>query len=82
MGEGAHGVVRTCVHKETGRTYAVKMQHMQEEQIRFLKTNFISIRQLKNDNIIGYKALYLDSAKHTCHLVMEYAPFPHLKPGM
>lgn len=55
---------------------------MEDEHYQGIKTNFINMKQLKHDCIIKYKALYLNSKKRVCHLLMEYLPFGRLKPFM
>lgn len=55
---------------------------MEDEHYRSIKTNFIYIKQLKHDNIIKYKALYLNRRKRVCRLIMEHSPFPSLRPGL
>lgn len=52
---------------------------MEDEHFHGLKTNFISMKQLRHECIVKYKALYLNSKKRICHLVMEYFPFKNLK---
>ena len=52
---------------------------MEDEHFRFLKTNFINMKQLKSEHIIKYKALFLNTKTRLCHLVMEYLPYPSLK---
>ena len=51
---------------------------MDDEQIYFLKKNFMAIKGLNHPGVIKYKALYLDLCKHICYLVMEYVPHPNL----
>ena len=34
---------------------------------------------LNHENIIKYKALYLDKAKRISYLIMDYIPYPTLK---
>ena len=47
---------------------------MDEEHCLGLKKNFINIKALKHANIIRYRALYIDLAKHSAYLVMDYFP--------
>ena len=54
---------------------------MEDEHYRSIKTNFFNIKQLKHENIIKYKALYLNPKQRLCHLVMEYLPYPKLRQG-
>ena len=82
LGQGAHGVVKKCIHKQSKKVYAVKILKMEDEHFRSIRTNFISIKQLKNDHIIKYKALYLSSKNRVCHLVMEYLPYKRLHKGL
>lgn len=72
VGEGTDGVVRVCYHKEKKKRYAVKSMRMEEEQVLFLKKNFLSITHLYHGNVIKYQGLYLDMKRHTANLVMEY----------
>ena len=72
VGEGTDGVVRVCYHKEKKKRYAVKSMRMEEEQVLFLKRNFLSITHLHHCNVIKYQGLYLDMKRHTANLVMEY----------
>lgn len=51
---------------------------MDEEHILELKRNFLSIKQLRNQSIIKYHALYFDLRKGLAYLVMEYFPYPNL----
>lgn len=43
---------------------------MEDEHYRSIKTNFINMKQLKHENIIRYKAIYLNRQKRICKLVM------------
>ena len=52
---------------------------MGEGHIPILKSNFLAVRQLKQPNIIKFKALYLDMKKHLSYLVMEYVTFPSIR---
>jgi serine/threonine protein kinase len=72
VGEGTDGVVRVCYHKEKKKRYTVKSMRMEEEQVVFLKRNFLSITHLHHCNVIKYQRLYLDMKRHTANLVMEY----------
>lgn len=58
IGEGAHGVVRHCTEKSTGRGFAVKTITLDREHILFLKKNFTDIKALKHEHVIGYHALF------------------------
>lgn len=78
IGEGAHGVVRKCTHRDTGETFAMKSIRLDREHILFLKRNFTEIKQLHHKNVISYHALFLEMGKEQCHLVMDYIPFPDL----
>jgi serine/threonine protein kinase len=78
IGEGAHGVVRHCIEKSTNLGFAVKTISLDREHILFLKENFTAIKALKHEHIIGYRALFFEMKSETCHLVMDYLPFPDL----
>lgn len=78
IGEGAHGVVKKCYLKDSGRLYAVKSIRLDSEHILFLKRNFTDIKHLHHRNIISYHALFLEMNKEQCYLVMDYVPFPDL----
>jgi serine/threonine protein kinase len=75
IGEGAHGVVRHCSERSTGRGFAVKTITLDREHILFLKKNFTDIKALRHEHVIGYHALFFEMSSETCHLVMEYLPF-------
>lgn len=51
---------------------------MDDEQIAYLKKNFINIESLNHQSITKYKAMYFDVEKSLCYLIMEYFPFPNL----
>jgi serine/threonine protein kinase len=51
---------------------------MDEEHCLQLKKNFIAIKALRHPSIIRYRALYIDLAKHSAYLVMEYFPCKNL----
>ena len=51
---------------------------MDIEHIMFLKENFTEIKNLNHKNVIGYKALFLEPSTCSCHLVMDYLPYPDL----
>lgn len=78
IGEGAHGVVRNCFSKATNERYAVKTITLDREHILFLKKNFMDIKALNHEHIIRYKALFFEMNSSTCHLIMDYLPFPDL----
>lgn len=78
IGEGAHGVVRNCFSKSTGERYAVKTITLDREHILFLKKNFMDIKALNHEHVIRYKALFFEMKSSTCHLIMNYLPFPDL----
>ena len=78
VGEGGNAMVCRCEYIKSGKVYAVKMVRMDEEHYLELKRNFLSIKMLKNPNIIRYHALYFDLKKHLAYLVMEHFPFPDL----
>lgn len=44
----------------------------------YLHKNFKTIRKLKHENIISYKAIYIERKRNICNLVMEYIPEPNL----
>lgn len=51
-----------------------------DEEISFMyRKNFLTMKCLNHENILKYRALYLDKAKRTSYLVMEYLPYPTLK---
>ena len=81
IGEGAHGVVSKCINKKDNRVYAAKTIRWEDEHFRFLRTNFINIRQLRHKSIIKYKALFINDKIRVCHTILEYFPHPSLKPG-
>lgn len=78
IGEGAHGVVKKCESLKNGKIYAVKILKMDDEQIAYLKKNFINIESLDHPLIIKYKGMYFEEKKSLCYLIMEYFPFPNL----
>jgi len=43
------------------------------------RKNFLTMKCLNHENILKYRALYLDKAKQTSYLVMEYLPYSTLK---
>ena len=51
---------------------------MDDEQIAYLKKNFINIESLNHPSIIKYKGMYFEEKKSLCYLIMEYFPFPNL----
>lgn len=71
-------MVRKCIHRRSGALFAVKAMMMDDEQIYFLRKNFMNVKSLKHKAIIKYKAMYLDLCKHIAYLVMEYVPHPNL----
>ena len=48
---------------------------MEDEHYRSIKTIFFNIKQLKHENIIRYKALYLNPKQRLYHLAMEHLPY-------
>lgn len=44
-----------------------------------LKQNFMAVRALNHQNIVKYKALYIDMRKKLCYIVMEYINLPSLQ---
>jgi serine/threonine protein kinase len=79
IGEGAHGVVSICTSKKNQKKYAVKIMGTDEEKTSMIKKNIRLMKYLKHDNIINHRVLFLNEAKKTSYLVMEYAPYPTLK---
>ncbi len=78
IGEGAHGVVRKCYSKDTKELFAVKTCTLDAERVMELKKNFIDIKKLKHPNVLNYKAIFFEMKSESCHLVMDYLPFPDL----
>lgn len=78
IGEGSHGVVKKCIHRETNKQFAVKISVMESQHALFLKNNFRDIKKLKHPNILKYKAMYFDNKMHISYLIMEYLPYPNL----
>ena len=79
IGQGSNGVVRKCRHKKRDIVYAVKCMQMDEEQILFLKKNFLFIKSLNHPNIIRYRRMFLDLPKRSCYLVMDFETMPSLE---
>ena len=80
IGEGAHGVVSKCLKKGTNKMYAVKTIRWEDEHFRSLRTNFMTIKKLKQKSLIKYKALFINDKIRVCHTVLEYFPHPPLRP--
>ena len=72
IGEGCNGCVYRCVCIKNGRTYAVKKQHIEEEELLQLKKSFIHMREFYHESIVSYRALYFDDSMKTAFLVMDY----------
>ena len=77
-GEGAHGVVKQCFNKLTGKVYAVKTQTIERQQLLFLKKNFEEVKALKHPHVLTYKSLFFELKNARCYLIMDYVPFPDL----
>ena len=58
IGEGAHGLVKKCIDKQSRELCAVKVLTLETEHILHLRTNFIDIKELQHPNIPSYKALF------------------------
>jgi serine/threonine protein kinase len=71
-------VVKKCESLKNGKIYAVKILKMDDQQIAYLKKNFINIESLNHQSITKYKGMYFDEKKSLCYLIMEYFPFPNL----
>ena len=78
IGEGAHGLVRKCYLKENDKLFAVKTIRLEPEHLFYLKENFKTISNLSHPNLLRYYALFLETNRQTCHLVMEYSNLPDM----
>lgn len=78
IGQGSNGIVKKCRVKGKDAIYAVKRMKLDVEDCSELKKNFRMISNLSHENIISYKAIYLDIPKRVCHLVMDYEEMPNL----
>lgn len=78
LGEGANGWVKRCIHRKTGKEYAVKMSEIEEEHILTLKKSFKAIQSLNHPDIIKYHAMYIAMHQRMCYLVMDYISQPSL----
>jgi hypothetical protein len=48
IGEGSDGIVKKCYNRTNNKLYAVKCMNMEEEQIVFLRDNFVAIESLEH----------------------------------
>ena len=51
---------------------------MEEEHIRQLRKDFITLKELNSSFICKYKGLYFDNTERVAFLLMEYLPYPSL----
>jgi serine/threonine protein kinase len=73
LGEGTSAVVRRCIEKRTGKTFAVKIVRTRDEEIIFhLKNEFRNLRDLKNEHIIEVYKLLIDHDSGYVYLLMEF----------
>ena len=57
----------------------MKILNSDDEYVYFVKRNFVYIKDLDHENIIKYKACYLDLQKEKIYIVMDYLPYPNLR---
>ena len=80
LGEGTSGLVRRCIHKATGKEYAVKIVRTRDEEIIFhvavlywqLKNEFRNLKNMHHENVIEVSKLYIDNDAGYVYLVMEF----------
>ena len=72
-------MVNKCVDKSSGSLSAVKTLTLEREQVFYLKSNFMEIKELSHPNILSYKAIYFELEYQRCYLVMDYFPYPELE---
>ena len=79
LGEGANGVVKRCVDRNTGEVFAVKMGTMEEEHIVTLRSIVSIMKKLRHPNILQMKELYVDSHRSKYYHIIEYLPHNSLR---
>lgn len=64
--------MRKCIHKETGKDYAVKIVRTRDEEMLFLlKNEFRNISQIYHNNIIKVHEMYIDKKHAMVYTIME-----------
>lgn len=71
--------MRKCYRRRDGQLLAVKVSQVEEEQLLYLKKLFARLSVLSHENMVSYKATYINMRKRTCHLVMDYVSHPSLR---
>ena len=68
--QGCSAVVKKCIHRETGKVYAVKiMRNHDEERILAAKNEFDLLKSLRHPNIVRVKEFFVTVKE--IYMVME-----------
>mmetsp|Transcript_56877 Transcript_56877/g.109826 ORF Transcript_56877/g.109826 Transcript_56877/m.109826 type:complete len:750 (+) Transcript_56877:105-2354(+) len=71
LGEGAFGVVATCIHRRTGKEYAVKMVDRVETPLQQIQKEADLMQSFDNENIVAFHGVFFETC-FVCIVMDKY----------